>query len=77
MISLLSLVKVGSSEGNISWFVQITDLHISKYYAADRTAQLRQLGKSIIKWELRSSQYFHTRADQYRTVLILIYFFPL
>ena len=62
-------VKVGNSEEGISWFVQITDLHISKYYSPDRTSQLRQLGE----WKVDNKMgvellhvFPYWRADQYR-----------
>ena len=37
---------VGKEIEGLAWFIHLTDLHISKFYAADRTTQLKQLGKS-------------------------------
>ena len=38
--------RVGSSPSNITWLVHVTDLHLSKFHAPDRTEELHQLGKS-------------------------------
>ena len=44
---ICSKTRVGSSNTNITWIVQLTDLHLSKHpQAKERTEQLQQLGKS-------------------------------
>ena len=52
---ILVQTRVGTSSSNITWLVHLTDLHLSKFYAPERTDQLQQLGKSRIEWDLALS----------------------
>jgi len=40
---------VGDSSKNITWFVHVTDLHISKFYVPERTSKFKQLVSEILK----------------------------
>eukprot|EP00092_Neocalanus_flemingeri_P069433 GFUD01085084.1.p1 GENE.GFUD01085084.1~~GFUD01085084.1.p1 ORF type:complete len:132 (-),score=20.83 GFUD01085084.1:19-414(-) len=40
---------VGDSTKNITWFVHVTDLHISKFNAPDRTSKFLELVSEILK----------------------------
>lgn len=44
-----AIIKVGDSPTNISWFVHLTDLHLSKFYAPDRTSGFHQLVEDLLR----------------------------
>ena len=43
------LRQVGDSPTNLTWFIHITDLHISKFYAPERTAGFLRLTEEILR----------------------------
>ena len=47
--NLLDIRRVADSPTNISWFVHITDLHLSKFHAHERTSGFLRLTEEVVR----------------------------